>query len=496
MPRRRRPISRLILIVAAVAVGLLLLYLAAANVLLSGRALRAKLDKGPDRTHIDWASARSLWPGRLEVRRLRIRDRDLKAEWMFELDEARLSYSVLGLLRKRFEARHVRGRGLIFRARNRLEKSRATPDRLRHLPPILGFSDPPLLRPGETRPPRTGKELDVHVTDLAVEGVREIWVDAARFQGDARLTGGFFLRPKEEAEVFASALAVEKGGLSVRGTRVADQVSGTLGGAISRWHPRRFPGSRVLRFLDGEAELEARSPEIAGLDRLLGGFGQLRPVRGRPTVRLQARVADGLGSGTATLEAPALVARIVDYEIAGRLSGRIRFQKYDLRGGAGQLSGSHVELRGVEMEKDGRRGEPWWGRAELADGSFRLQPSAQIRGSARVRARDARPLLAIIKVNLPRWVEKLFDLEGVAASAGVQLAPSRLEVTRLDASVGDYHLQGDYRSREKSKRGVFLIDLGALSVGIGIRDGEREIEIIGARKWFREQAGREPAKAP
>ncbi|MBC8647362.1 MAG: hypothetical protein H7X85_09385, partial [Thermoanaerobaculia bacterium] len=41
-------------------------------------------------------------------------------------------------------------------------------------------------------------------------------------------------------------------------------------------------------------------------------------------------------------------------------------------------------------------------------------------------------------------------------------------------------------------RGVVLIDLGALSVGIGIRDGESEVEIIGARKWFRDRAGREP----
>jgi hypothetical protein len=148
------------------------------------------------------------------------------------------------------------------------------------------------------------------------------------------------------------------------------------------------------------------------------------------------------------------------------------------------------------MDEDGRQGEPWWGRAELADGSFRLQPSAEISGSARVKARDARPVLAILEVNLPRWVEKLFDLEGVAATARVRLAPSLLEITRANARVGDYHLQGDYLSRGKSKRVVVLIDLGALSVGIGIRDGKREVEIIGARKWFREEAKREPLESP
>lgn len=499
--KRRNPIPRVVLIAVAVAAGLLLLYLVAANVLLSGRMLRAKLDKGPEGTFIGWASARSLWPGRAEVRGLRIRDRDNKAEWMFELDQARLRYSLLGLLRKRLHIRHVRGRGLTFRARNRLDKSEATPERVRHLPPIFGLAVPPLKAPADPSPagsadqgvpPKKKKGLDVQVTDLVVEGVREIWVDTARFQGDARLTGGFFLRPRMEAEVFPTTLKIASGKFSVRGTTAFDRVSGALGGTVRRWDPRQFPGSRMLRFLDGEAEIAAGSQEIAALDRLLGGFGQLRLVRGHPTVRLEVRAESGLCSGSATIEAPELAARVVDYEITGRLSGRIRFQKYSLREGSGQVSGSHLELRGVAMDEDGRKGEPWWGRAELAAGTFRLQPVAAVSGSARVRARDARPLLAIFKVNLPRWVVGLFDLEGIAGTASVHLAPARLDITRLDARVGDYHLQGDYRSRGRTKRGVFLIDLGALSVGIGIHDGEREVEIIGARRWFRERAGREP----
>ncbi|MBC8645787.1 MAG: hypothetical protein H7X85_01380 [Thermoanaerobaculia bacterium] len=500
MRKRRNPIPRVFLIAVAVAAGLLLLYLIAANVLLSGRMLRAKLDKGPEGTFIGWTSARSLWPGRVEVRGLRIRDRDDKAEWMFELEHARLRYSLLGLLRKRLDVRHVRGRGLTFHARNRLEKSEATPERVRHLPPIFGLPDPPLKTPADppstrragTGPERTKKGLDVQVTDLVVEGVREIWVDTARFEGDARLTGGFFLRPKVEAEVFRSSLELRSGKFSVRGTTAFDRVSGALGGVVKRWDPRRFSGSRMLRFLDGEASIAASSKEIAALDRLLGGFGQLRLVRGHPTVRLEMSAKGGLCSGAATIEAPELAARVVDYELTGRLSGRIRFQKYDLREGSGQVSGSHFELRGVAMDDEGRKGEPWWGRAELAAGTFRLQPAAAVRGSARIRARDARPLLAIFKVNLPRWVVGLFDLEGVAGTASVHLAPSRLDITRLDARVGDYHLQGDYRSQGRTKRGVVLIDLGALSVGIGIRDGEGEVEIIGARKWFRDRAGREP----
>jgi len=79
-----------------------------------------------------------------------VRDRDTKAEWGFAIEDARFSFSVLDLIRRRFHVTSLRGSGLTFHARNRLTREEAA-DRRRValLPPIPGFPDAPLLVPGE-----------------------------------------------------------------------------------------------------------------------------------------------------------------------------------------------------------------------------------------------------------------------------------------------------------------------------------------------------------
>lgn len=499
MPKRqgiRRRTVLWLLIVLATAAGLLLLYLGVARYLLSSRKILEAINKGPDRTFLDYASARCVWPGRIDLKGFRLRDRDLSAEWIFELEEARVTHSVLGLLRKQFHVTSVRGRGLTFRARNRLTPAQATPERLKQIPPIFGFPDPPLLKPGETPVPRTGKEWTIRVEGLVVEPLREIWVDSARFQGEARVSGGFFLRPKLHAEVFPSTLEIRSGALRLRGEPIAERVSGALGGVVHPWHPRSFPGSAMLQFLDGEALLRTRSGKTTALDGLFGGFGQVRLERGHLDLDLRARVERGVAAGTVKISSPDFGVRLVDLRLAGHISGTIRIAKYDLRRGTASLGSSDLEIRGVALEGWEKKGEPWWGRVVLAStGEASVGRAPLTQGTVTAKARDARPLLAVLKVNLPKWAEKLLDLEGVDATARVKLGQSLLEVNALDARVGDYHIQGDYSARGQRKRGAFLVDLGALSVGIGIQDEEREVQIIAPRKWFREKTAREPIDA-
>src|SRR5437867_10289460 len=62
------------------ALGTLALYLVAANALLRTRLLRALINDGADQTFVEYGSAVSLWPGRVWVTDLRIRDRDAPSE--------------------------------------------------------------------------------------------------------------------------------------------------------------------------------------------------------------------------------------------------------------------------------------------------------------------------------------------------------------------------------------------------------------------------------
>lgn len=111
----RRRILSILARALLLAAGLLASYLIAANALIWTRLLQALINEGPEKVSVEYSSAYSLWPGRVRIRDLRIRDRATAAEWLVALDEGRASISLLDLLRGRFHPTRIRGRGLAFR---------------------------------------------------------------------------------------------------------------------------------------------------------------------------------------------------------------------------------------------------------------------------------------------------------------------------------------------------------------------------------------------
>lgn len=484
---------KIVLVALAVLAGVLLLYIAAANVFLSTDLLRSAVNNGPDHTWIGYRSARSLWPGRARVTDFKIRDRDQNAEWIFELDEARVTYSLIGLLRKRFHVTGVRGRGLTFRARNRLAKEAATPERLALLPPIFGFPDPPLLKPGEEKRPPTGKEWTIHVEKIAVDPMREIWVDSWRYDGDGKVTGGFLLQPKLRAEVFPSTLELRGGALRSGKEEVAAQIRGALGCVVHPWQTREYPGSKMLRFIKGEGSVKGELRSAKLVNGVIGDLPgtRLEKVRGNATVK--AALDGGIGSGEIGLAAPDVVLRALDVRLRGKLDLAVRIARLDIGKGGVQLSGGHVKLTEATVTEEGKT-HPWWTYVDVQEAKSQPDSPAVLKSRLTVKAKDARPLLLLLNAKLPEWARNLLTMEGLTASANVRFGKSSIEIRRLDASGGKVRIQGDYRAKGADKRGTFLIDAGALAVGVGVDGGKTELQILGPKKWFEERTGREPAE--
>lgn len=480
---------------AAAVLVLYLLYLGAAHAFLSTGRLRALVNKAPDRTAIEYRSASSVWPGRARVKNFRIRDRDLKAEWTFELEDARLSFSVLGLLRRRLHVTSLAGSGATFRARNRLTPEAAA-DAKQHalLPPIAGFPDPPRLQPGERKPPRTGKEWTIRVDNVEVDELREIWVDAYRYVGDGRLTGAFFLQPKVHAEVVRGELTTEGGTLRTGKELLAEDVKARVKGKVEPWGPREFPGSRMLRFVTGEAEVTARLADMDLVNRLFGDLAGTRLDRGTGALALRGTVERGVARGSVDLSAERLALRIMDVRFRGRLAARANLSGLDLLKGGARLTGGYLNLTDAAVIVAADRARPFWMKLDFAPGDFRPEPSLFLTSTVTARASDARPLLALVNARLPDWTMKLFDLEGVAGRARVRLGKSLVDVQALTARAGDFRIYGNYRARGSSRNGTFLIDTGALSVGVGISGTTKELQFLGAREWFRARTGWEPSK--
>src|SRR4030095_11858830 len=135
----------------------------------------------------------------------------------------------------------------------------------------------------------------------------------------------------------------------------------------------------------------------------------------------------------------------------------------------------------------------WWARVYSARGLCRPRAAALLTTEATLTARDSRPLLQIVQVDLPDWTKKLLRLEeSVAARVQIRVGKAPVALHRLSARTGKLQIYGEYEAHGRGKSGTFLIDAGPLSVGVGISGGERNVRIFGPRKWFRERTGWAP----
>jgi hypothetical protein len=285
--RRVRWIAIVLVVVSAIIAGVALVV---PNVLLRSDFIRKRVNKDPELGWLEYDSASSRWPGMVRVKNLRFRNRDPRAEWAFHLEEGELTYSLADLLRKRFHVTRLSGRGLVFHARSRLTRAKATPLRLSRLPQIPGFPDPPLIRPSKPKPPPTGKKWSIQVDRIAVDETREIWIEEYRYTGAARVTGGFLLRPKHRAEVFPANLSARNGTLRSGRDVIAGEVRATITTRIAPWNPREYPGSKMLRFVFGDAEASGRLDDAEIVNRLLGAPAGTRFEKGSGRMSVRGSV--------------------------------------------------------------------------------------------------------------------------------------------------------------------------------------------------------------
>lgn len=485
----------------AIAILVLLLVFALAvlivpNRLLQSDFLRSQLNESPDSGLLDYESASSRTPGTVHVKNLSFRDRDPKAEWSVEMAEADLTYSLADLLRRRFHVTRVTGHGLTFHARNRLTPAEAKGPRARLLPPIAGFPDPPLLSPPPPKSPPTGKEWTVLVENLSVDSVREVWIDDYRFTGNAHLTGGFLLHPHQQAEIYPTELSSETGVIRSGKEVLAEDVHARFAARFPAWDPRQISGSQVLRLAIGKAEAVLQLPTAEIVNRLIGEPAGTKLEKGRGRMNVKASVERGVATGVIDFASRDLALRILDVAMRGRFDARMALSGVHLETmGGGRLDGGRLNLTDALLFDPDGTSHPWWGRIDFSPGSFRPKTEALFTTTATARSRDSRPLLRIVGLKIPKWAQKLLNLDEVLTARGsVRIGHGLVEIRRMAAHTGKLRIFGDYRAKGSSKSGTFLIDSGFLAVGVGIDGPKTELDVLGPRKWFRQHAGWEPAK--
>ena len=335
------------------------LYLVLMNTFLSTPLFGLVVNGAPNIVFVRYARGWSFFPTRVTARDLSIRAADSNVEWVLTLDEVTFDCSLLELLRMRFQVTRARGSGMELRMRSLVESPRATDEYLRGLPPVDAL---PVvgIKPSEPPSPMTWSDENWHLWTVSLENVvaervREIWVDHLRFDGDARVAGGFYLKPIRATEVRPLDVVVRRGSVTVSEHPMLDRLAMEGALAVARFDPRVTDGSALLRYVRLDLQGGARVPELA--ESPFGPEGSVS-LRGEVEVpRFVIRVAEGVLVDGTRLDARSKALRVTtgEHVASGRASfGAVVANKQLLAQGAldDWTSDIGVELPRAHLQAD------------------------------------------------------------------------------------------------------------------------------------------------
>lgn len=483
--RIKPPSKRLWIILVLVAILIAVAPYAAIHVIVSARLLPKWVNTDPESLLLDYDAASSWRPGEIQIRGLRMRGSDHNVQWFFRMEKATVSISLLDLLHKQFHATRVRAEGLVFRLREKQDKSALSAAHVARLPSIPGFSDPPLTSPAKETPALSETEKrrfwSIHVENLVADPTPDIWIEIYRFRGRSRVTGGFTLRPHTRVAIGPAAVEFLSGDLLLAPSEPMLSAASGRGDCVIDPHaPDEVTGEEIWRKIAGSIRVEGRIEDLRFLNHYLGDAPEPRLSGGGGKGNFAVRFDHGIGKGEAEFEVGRATARYKDGTLAGRASGRLAIPRWNVEQNDMEISGSRVELADVKTTGTRHDERDWWGRFDIVSG--RLHDGLSARTS--LACRDARPLYTLVAVKLPGWAEGILKLEGVKGTAHLRLASKLIDIEGLEVSGGKFHIAGRYRQKKEERHGAFLVETGPLAVGLAIDGPASHVKIFGARKWF------------
>lgn len=411
--------------------GLELVYVIGANALLRSNGVVA-LVQGAEGAKLDYASAYSIVPGHVHVRRLRLRFEDYNVQFQVFIEKGTLDLGLTELIFKKFHAYSLVADGVSFRMRHKSHAVGNNGERFAAYPKIEGFADPPLYH-GTKPPPTPDDQYDLWQIriDNVVAHANELWVLEYRHTGDSEARGSFLVQPERLVQVEA-ALRIHSGDLKVGNDPVARRFSGTITCSVPRLDVKNTYGLGVFQSLSSKLDLRLRDGDLRFLN--VYGAPQHEPSWSGPvSSSLVARFTGGVVEPGSQLVAAAPAAQLAwpDLTLATQLGlsvGRLRpdpelnvnvslqdaslsSRHSTLVGPTARQASATLTLEGVDLAKP-----------------IRLA-GAQLATEARL-------------ANLA-WFDGLFDAKSQLRFAGS--AEATVELTRKSSGGGDGHVELDVR---------------------------------------------------
>ena len=241
--RHRRSLIRIVLVLLLIE----LVYLLAANVFLNSALAERSFNRKPERFHIHWSSAYSLYPGHIHASNVRLGGHTRRNRWVTLSPEARGRIKLLPLLARRLSFGTIRADDVVLVMDRKAPYLAPTRSNKKTPPWTLHFD---AIATDSLRSLRLG---DWHVDELK---------DAeATFALDKTLRQGRFA-------VLPSSLHARSARLSYDGTVLARDARLDYEMTMAPSTHAQAPGLKRMRYVDARLRLSGRAPglSIAGGD--------------------------------------------------------------------------------------------------------------------------------------------------------------------------------------------------------------------------------------
>lgn len=316
--------------------------------------------------------------------------------------------------------------------------------------------------------------LDVGVLDYEING--DGWITMQVLQGgehpdlDLQVEiGDALFRRQGEQEAYVRDVAMK---LQAQALKMDTDQTGSNVDVLHLQIPRAkitdmsvyndyLPANSPLRLLEGQAELKA---DIKLERDTAGGFVRLT------TQKLRSRLDEQELHGE--LEA--------DITIQGGIPENMEF---DISGSTITLD--QVKVAGPETKYEG---EDWRAHFVLEKGHAIWKKPVFLHADAAVEIKDSRPFVAMFSNHKGehKWIEKILTIENIQGNAEMTVENEQIIIPHAFTSSDKIDAGAKGIINAEKAEGIFYARFRKLDAILKIRDGKRNIDIIGARKKFNE----------
>ncbi|MEP7119936.1 MAG: hypothetical protein ABJE95_03455 [Byssovorax sp.] len=214
-----------------------------------------------------------------------------------------------------------------------------------------------------------------------------------------------------------------------------------------------------------------------------------RPARLIDGTKEEAAITGSIGlAGTGD-------AGFKDTTLAGDVEATAVLQRLDLGRHVIEIRAVHAITRELTTYHGLTPSSGWWGRFDVSQLDVQTKSSMTLDLHGEARCKDGRPFNALLASEgvFPRWVGKLFPMEGLAASANLRRDHEHLDLG-LAARGSSANVTVRLHDIGKKMDGAVKVDTKLVSIGVGFTEGKSHVKVFAGEEWLNAQIAEANAK--